>query len=153
MSTTLDPSHSGTSLKTAISHTPHTSNGGGRVFLTVLVIGGLAAGGYFALQVFGSSQAQSQEYVLHEVKTQVVDIVVVERGSLESSKNVDLMCEVEARNPQSAATTILSIVKEGTHVSKGELLVELDSASLKDQITQQQIKVEQAKASVSPQGR
>jgi HlyD family secretion protein len=43
---------------------------------------------------------------------------------------------------------IIWIVKEGTEVKKGEKLVELDSASLKDQITQQQIKVEQARAAL-----
>lgn len=43
-------------------------------------------------------------------------------------------------------TTILSIVPEGTQVTKGELLVELESATLKDKATQQEIQVVNAEA-------
>jgi multidrug resistance efflux pump len=117
--------------------------------MALVTLGVFGAGGYFGLDLLGSNTQNGADLVLHEVKSQDLDILVVERGSLESGRNVDLVCEVEARTAQSAATTILQIVKEGTQVSKGELLVELDSASLKDQITQQNIKVEQAKASLT----
>jgi RND family efflux transporter MFP subunit len=117
--------------------------------MTAVVALGVAGAGYFGFNAWKPGTQASQDFVLHEVKAQDLDIIVVERGSLESGKNVDLACEVEARSPQSAATTILQIVKEGSHVTKGELLVELDSASLKDQITQQQIKVEQSKAQLT----
>jgi HlyD family secretion protein len=139
----------------AITKTGNRSNaapargGSGGYFVAILAVLGLGAAGYFGIDLLGSNAQAGHEFVLHEVKSQDLDILVVERGSLESGKNVDLVCEVEARTAQAAATTILQIVKEGTHISKGELLVELDSASLKDQITQQKIKVEQAKASLT----
>ncbi len=49
--------------------------------------------------------------------------------------------EVEGR------TTILYIIPEGTHVEEGELLVELDSAELRDQLVDQEIRTQNAQAS------
>ena len=149
MGTSVDPAGTATSLKSLSRHPAQSSNGGGRFVLTVLVVLGVAAAGYFGFNALRPGTQAGEAFVLHEVKSQDLDIAVTERGSLESARNVDLVCEVEARSPQSAATTILQIVKEGTQVTKGEMLVELDSASLKDQITQQQIKVEQAKAQLT----
>ena len=51
---------------------------------------------------------------------------VIERGTLESSENEDVYCQVEGQ------TTIISILPEGTRVKKGELVCELDSPALKD---------------------
>src|SRR5262249_10354106 len=62
------------------------------------------------------------------------------RGSLESSKNEDVYCEVEG------GTTIIKIVPEGQKVKKGELLCELDSASLRDQQVNQKITTKSAEA-------
>jgi HlyD family secretion protein len=67
-------------------------------------------------------------------------ITVVEKGSLESSKNEDAYCLVEGQ------TTIIMIKPEGTPVKKGELVCQLDSASLKDQLINQQITTKSAEA-------
>ena len=63
------------------------------------------------------------------------------RGCLESSKNQDVLCQVEG------STTIISIIDEGTKVKKGDLVCELDSASLRDQLTNQKIATQGAEAS------
>ncbi|QEH33126.1 Cobalt-zinc-cadmium resistance protein CzcB [Aquisphaera giovannonii] len=76
-----------------------------------------------------------------EVKTGVLPITVADKGSLESSKNQDVLCQVEG------STTIISIVPEGTKVKKGELVCELDSASLRDSFTNQKISTQSAEAS------
>ena len=55
-------------------------------------------------------------------------------------KVVDIVNQVEGQN------TILSIVPHGSRVKKGELLLELDSAPLRDRLTDQQINVLQSKA-------
>jgi HlyD family secretion protein len=67
-------------------------------------------------------------------------VVVNERGSLESSSNLDVVNEVEGQ------TTIIFILPEGTRVSKGDLVCELDSASLRDQLTNQVITTARAAA-------
>ena len=76
-----------------------------------------------------------------DVKNGALPITVTDKGSLESSKNQDVLCLVEG------STTIISIVSEGTPVKKGDLVCELDSASLKDQLTNQQIATQSAEAS------
>ncbi len=68
-------------------------------------------------------------------------MIVKERGSLESAANKDSLCEVEG------GTTIIKILPEGTKVKEGDLVCELDSASLKDALTTQKITTTQADAS------
>jgi HlyD family secretion protein len=67
-------------------------------------------------------------------------ITVVEKGSLESSENKDAYCLVEG------STTIIMIKPEGTPVKMGELVCQLDSASLKDQLVNQKITTKSAEA-------
>ena len=69
-----------------------------------------------------------------------LQITVVEKGTLESSKNQDAFCNVEG------GTSIIMIKPEGTRVKKGELVCELDSAALRDSLTNQQITTKSAEA-------
>lgn len=62
---------------------------------------------------------------------------ITERGELQSASNVEIRCEVQARN--SAGTTILEVIPEGTYVEEGQILVRLDDSALKTEETQQQI--------------
>jgi len=64
--------------------------------------------------------------------------VVVERGELHSSSNVEVRCLVKGRS-SSSAINILEIVPEGTWVEEGDFLVKLDDAALQKQLVQQQI--------------
>jgi RND family efflux transporter MFP subunit len=128
----------------------HDSAGGlGKVLAGLIALAIVAGGAYFAVGSMKTERAADSDLVLYEVKRQDLPISVVERGSLESSKNEDLLCEVEARTPGASATTIIWIIPEGSQVKKGDLVVELEAASLKDQVTQQQIKVEQSKAALT----
>ena len=65
---------------------------------------------------------------------------MVEKGSLESARNEDAYCLVEGQ------TTIILIKPEGSAVKKGQLVCQLDSASLKDQLVNQMITVKSAEA-------
>jgi multidrug efflux pump subunit AcrA (membrane-fusion protein) len=80
------------------------------------------------------------DVITYEVKPARLPVTVVERGSLESSQNEDVYCQVEGQ------TTIIMIVPEGKRVAKGDLVCELDSASLKDQLTNQTITTKGAEA-------
>jgi multidrug resistance efflux pump len=62
------------------------------------------------------------------------------RGSLEAARASDLYCPLEV------ASTILQIVPEGRRVQQGDLVCELDSAALRDQLTNQKIAQERAKS-------
>ena len=72
-------------------------------------------------------------------------IIVTEKGNLKALKSEIIKCQVEGRS------TIIRLVDEGTvitpeDVSKGRLLIELDSAELRERLTQQEITHATAKA-------
>jgi RND family efflux transporter MFP subunit len=74
------------------------------------------------------------------VKPGKLSVIVSERGSLYASQTYDAYSLVEGR------TTIIQIVPEGTPVKKGQIVCQLDSAALKDQLVNQKITVKSAEA-------
>jgi HlyD family secretion protein len=82
----------------------------------------------------------SSDVITFEVKSADLPVIVTERGTLESSDNIDGYCQVEGQ------TTIISILPEGQRVKKGDKVCELDSAALKDQLTNQKITTKGAEA-------
>lgn len=88
--------------------------------------------------LFASTRA---EVITVGIKPGKLSVVVKEKGSIESANNKDVHCEVEG------GTTIISIKPEGTKVKEGEIVCELDSASLRDQLNTQKISTNQAEAS------
>jgi HlyD family secretion protein len=71
-----------------------------------------------------------------------MQITVTEGGSLASAKPVKIVNEMEGR------ATILFLVKEGSHVSAGDVVVRLDSADVRDKINDFEVKVEQESAAL-----
>jgi RND family efflux transporter MFP subunit len=69
------------------------------------------------------------------VRRDTLDITVTERGELESSHQVDARCEVEGYQNK-----IVSILPEGTHVKKGDLVVTFDADQLNRQYADQEVK-------------
>ena len=86
---------------------------------------------------FKPSKAQASGAYYHVKKGDFL-ISVVEGGTLQAVNEVVIRNEVEG------VARIIYIVPEGTYVKKGDLLVELDSASAQDQVNQQLIAVEKA---------
>jgi len=84
--------------------------------------------------------APTIQVIAYEVKPASLPVTVVERGNLESAANKDVFSKVEGQ------TTIIWIAPEGKKVTKGELVCELDSATLNDTLTNQVIATEGAKA-------
>ncbi len=83
--------------------------------------------------------------VYYTVKRADLPITITERGNLESQRNTEIRCEVEAVSSQSG-TRIISIVPNGKGVKQGELLVELDSAPLQERLDSRVLSFEQSKA-------
>ncbi|HTF88055.1 MAG TPA: efflux RND transporter periplasmic adaptor subunit [Planctomycetota bacterium] len=67
-------------------------------------------------------------------------ISILARGDLSAADSFDLRSEVEGR------TTILTLLPEGTHVHKGDLVCELDATPLIERRFQQSIAVRNAEA-------
>jgi multidrug efflux pump subunit AcrA (membrane-fusion protein) len=68
-------------------------------------------------------------------------VTVVAAGNIESSKNVDVKCQV------AGGSSILWIVPDGQEVKEGEVLVKLDQSSIEDQLNAQKIALGKAEAS------
>lgn len=70
---------------------------------------------------------------------------VLDQGEIESSENVEIRCEVKARNGQ---VTVLQAAPEGIQVTAGDFLVQLDSASFEKELEEQNIAIASAKTKV-----
>jgi RND family efflux transporter MFP subunit len=88
----------------------------------------------------GSAQATPSHAPIAPVKYGKFKLAVVERGSLEAAQASPVFSRVEGQ------TAILTLLPEGTAVKKGQLICELDSASLRDQLTNQKIAAQAAEA-------
>jgi HlyD family secretion protein len=107
----------------------------------------LAVGGVVVYSVPGMSKpikgllSGGRDLVITTVARKgTLQITVVDKGGLESSENKDAYCLVEGQ------TTIIMIKPEGTPVKKGDIVCQLDSASLKDQLVNQKITTKSAEA-------
>lgn len=118
---------------------------GGLVILLALtsIVGGLA---YYV--IYNKSNGISQDSLIVDVvRRGPFDHIVLEQGEIESSSNIEVVCQVESRG--SSGTPILWVIDEGTKVQKGEKLVELDSSQLDLQVKEKRIVVVTAEAAVS----
>jgi HlyD family secretion protein len=75
------------------------------------------------------------------------ETVVIASGRLESTQSTEIRCTLERLSGAAqGASTILSLVPDGSMVKKGDLLCELDSADYVELVRQQTINVQQARA-------
>jgi multidrug efflux pump subunit AcrA (membrane-fusion protein) len=93
-----------------------------------------------AMMLSGGTSSTSGIKLTHTVARTDLIVTVTEEGELESAQNEDIKCEV------AGGSTILWIIPDGTEVKEGDLLAKLDSATLQDSISQQQITYEKALA-------
>jgi len=86
------------------------------------------------------NKADTGNIATFTVKQGLLRISVTESGTIKAREQVILKNEVEGR------TSILTLVPEGTHVKKGDLLVELDASQLLDNRVDQEISVQNTEA-------
>jgi HlyD family secretion protein len=103
----------------------------------VVVVGG---GGALWLGLARGGTGSGQEAPTFTAKRGPLTISVVESGTIKARDQVSIKNEVEGR------TSIITLVREGTRVRKGDLLVELDASTLQDGKIDQEIKVQNAEA-------
>jgi HlyD family secretion protein len=115
---------------------------GWSLLVFAVVLGGLGWGGYRWLR--GVTETADAIVLTDIVRRGPFEHVVLEQGEVESSKNIELICEVKSRN--SSGTAILWVIPEGTAVQEGDKLVELDSSALENELKQQRIQVNSALA-------
>jgi HlyD family secretion protein len=106
--------------------------------VAVLVIA-LAAAGFAMLspRVEGERNAG---IIPHRAARGDLLVTVTEDGTVESAENLQIKCEI------SGGTTILWLIEDGVEVEQGQVLAKLDSSKLDEEISQQKIAVEKARA-------
>lgn len=85
-----------------------------------------------------------QQLVYYTVKRADLPIVVTERGYLESQEQTSIRCMVESydRRSGNSGTTILSLVPNGSVVKEGDILIEMDSASIRDLVETESLELQ-----------
>lgn len=76
----------------------------------------------------------------YEATVEPFTIKVTESGSIESQDRVVIKSQV------AGTQTIIYLIKEGTMVEEGDLLVEMDASALKDKLVEEEIELEDAEA-------
>src|SRR3954465_10992634 len=70
-------------------------------------------------------------------------VKIAKDGELAALNNIDIVCEVEGQ------TTIQTIVPEGSTVKKGDVLVQLDSSTIKQKIEDTTLDLQKAEADLT----
>ncbi len=114
------------------------------LFFLIVFLGILAAAGYAGWKRLNVAVKADPPQIVG-VKKETFVHEIMERGSVDSASNVEIRCQVES----AGGLTIISVVPEGTVVKKGDLLVELDSSTLRENVTKQRIAVAASEAKLA----
>ena len=79
----------------------------------------------------------------HHVVPMDLEVKLVKDGELQAINNIEIVSEVEGQ------TTIQQIVKEGSNVKKGDVLIVLDSSQIRQRIEDTTIDLQKAEADVT----
>lgn len=108
----------------------------GTIAVALLAIAAVAA------PILSSSlvKKETKQILTHTVGRGNLDVTVTEDGTLESSSNIEIKCKVKG------GSTVLWVIETGTTVAPDDVLVELDTSQIEDNITQKKISYENALA-------
>lgn len=111
-----------------------------RIVLVLAVLTATGFGIYRLQSVWGSAQQGERDVATHRVQRRTLEDRVVNRGTVESQQTVYGNCELPGD------TKIKFIVPEGSQVTKGQLVVELDSNQIDQRIQEKEIELNEAQA-------
>jgi len=105
-----------------------------------LVVVAVIGTGVVWLTVVRGSDKSAQDMATFTAQRGPLTISVVESGTIKARDQIIIKNEVEGR------TSIITLVREGTRIKKGDLLVELDASTLQDGKIDQEIRVQNTEA-------
>ncbi len=118
-----------------------------RWLVLLLVIAGVGIVGWQKSWFGNSSKNAMAGLLTFEVAPRDLPITVIERGRLESQTNLQVFCEVDDyRSDGINGTTIIWIIPNGSSVSKGDLICELDESAIQTELDEQILDTEEAKS-------
>jgi HlyD family secretion protein len=104
--------------------------------LAAIAVLGTAA----SLMFGGVASNESTSRLTHTLRRGELLVTVTEDGTLESSRNKEIKCQVKG------GSTILWIIEDGSEVKPGDELVRLDASTIEDTVGQQKIAYQTARA-------
>ena len=115
------------------------------LILTLIVLLATIGTGYYWLGSRGNEIRIDDQLLFEAFEGEFVS-TIMETGTVESSENVKIKCEVKSRG--SAGTAILYIIEEGAKVKAGDVLVKFDDIEHKDRLFEQEIELEKNRAAL-----
>lgn len=128
---------------TRSDHAMHSvsKRGGARtIVIACLVIAAVVIIGVWQVGSGDSSVNVQSAVDMHKVEQTTFDISVVANGELEAKNQTEIRSELESR------TDIAELVDEGVRVKEGDLLVQLNSEQIENQIDERTLQVESSKS-------
>lgn len=96
---------------------------------------------------FGPEDSIGDNVLLGTAATQKMQVTVIERGNLQSQANREIHCEVDdVQRDGINGTPIQWIIANGSSVNEGDLLVELESAPMREALDEQILETEDARS-------
>ena len=122
---------------------PADDEGGGRWFKRgLLVLGVLAIGGLAYTFAMTSGKKEDGPRLTHVIKRNDLLVTVTEQGTLESSSNTEIKCQVRG------FSIVTWVVPGGTIVKPGDELVRLDTKIIEETVSLQKTNAHMAKATL-----
>lgn len=108
--------------------------------------------GVVAVVVLGAAAMVVKPWNSGETESKASDLASVQRIGFEITTNatgeLEAKDQIEIRSKLETQSTIVEVVAEGSLVSKGDVLVKLNTASIQEKIDEELVRVETARASV-----
>ncbi|QDV70816.1 macrolide transporter subunit MacA [Rosistilla carotiformis] len=134
-------------MKPRLQPAPIRRGGMLSILSILIVLAAVGGSAYWYVKIRPAKAKNTGELITDVVRRGAFDHIVLEQGEIESSKNIELECEVEARG--GGGTAILWVIDEGARVKAGDKLVELDSSQLEQDLKTQRIVLLGAEANVT----
>ena len=116
---------------------------------TAIALFGFVAVGLVGFTLYYMNNGETSVMLVDPIMTSVEQgefvAQVLDQGEIQSSENVEIRCEVRARN---GSVSVIEVVPEGSRVESGDFLVRLDSTSFEKELETQKISVANSKTSV-----
>lgn len=126
-------------LRSVRRSSPRVRRGGIALPLAIVLAAGVAVAGTAYFVTRGGDRSTTNSAELFQAALTSFDIAVNASGELEAAKQTEIRSQLEE------PAAIVFIVPEGSRVSKGDLLIELASESIQNEIIEETLRVEQAR--------
>lgn len=118
-----------------------------KIGILTIVLAGVAVLGWQQDWLGQSAASASGKLLTYRVEPRDLPITVIARGNLESQTNLQVFCEVDDfRSDGILGTPIVWVIPNGSSVTKGDLICELDATAIQSELDEQTLDTEEARS-------